>query len=151
MAITVPKAAIAAATDLTYAGQQLTAFHAKHVLDRAAPSLVLEYIEAALRKHGWQTGYPIDPHALWYDLVRRVEDLRSQAAEVAPTPPSDSGKGKCTACGGSFVVKKDGTLRWHGDGSFPPGMCEGAGELPVKIESAEGGSQTRESSRGRSQ
>lgn len=40
------------------------------------------------------------------------------------------GRGLCSVCRDEFNLKKDGTVRWHGDGSFPPGMCAGAGRKP---------------------
>lgn len=51
--------------------------------------------------------------------------------------PSRAAKswGTCAHCGGDFTLKKNGTLRWHGDGNRHRGcayavMCPGSGCLP---------------------
>lgn len=42
--------------------------------------------------------------------------------------------GTCGSCGRDYILKKDGTLRWHGDGvSFPVMGCPGIGQKPIKV------------------
>jgi hypothetical protein len=52
--------------------------------------------------------------------------------------------GRCATCGGTFVVKKDGTLRWH-LGTKTVGrwrqMCDGAGEPPAPAAGSSGAAQ----------
>lgn len=40
-------------------------------------------------------------------------------------------RGMCAECGKTRTVKKDGTMRWHGDAAYPPGMCKGVDHPPA--------------------
>jgi hypothetical protein len=60
-----------------------------------------------------------------------------------PLPKSSPyGRGPCSECGYEFNLKKDGTVRSHGDGVvFPPMNCSGSGRPPKvrAIDRVEGG------------
>lgn len=53
-------------------------------------------------------------------------------SDFANTAPY--GRGVCHVCVRPFNLKKDGTVRVHGDpGVFPPSNCSGSGERPRAV------------------